>query len=305
LRLLDWSGFIALWPNVSLVDRVDIDEWLAVQEAAVPNLRPACAKTVVWAGEKGVQTDVAVVFIHGFSATYHEIRPLPDLVAKALGANLHFTRLNGHGQDGTAMGKATLHAWRADVAEALDVAHIIGKRVLIIGCSTGCTLAADALANGTDVAGLVCVSPNFGLTHRIGQALLDLPYVRHWGHLIAGKNRSFDVHSDAHGAYWTTSYPTRAVYPMGDAVRAVRSADLSTIRTPAFFAYNPADQVVSAKQTERVMARWGGRAVGHKLIQGPDDDAMGHVMAGDVFSPAQTEPLVAAILRWFEANNGA
>jgi len=61
-----------------------------------------------------------------------------------------------------------------------------------------------------------------------------------------------------------------------------------------------ADQAVSAKQTKRVMARWGGIAVGHKLTQGPEDDAMGHVMADDVFSPAQTEPLVAAILRWFE-----
>jgi len=40
-------------------------------------------------------------------------------------------------------------------------------------------------------------------------------------------------------------------------------------------------------------------------VQGPDDDAMGHVMAGDVFSPAQTEPLVAAILRWFAPLRGA
>jgi len=285
---------------VSLVDLLDLDGWLAAQEAAVPNLRPDCAKTVVWAGEKDAQTEIAVVFIHGFSATYHEIRPLPDLVAKALGANLYFTRLTGHGQDGAAMGQASFDAWRADLAEALMVAHTIGKRVLVIGCSTGCILAVDALAHGADIAGLVCVSPNFGLSHRLGQTLLDLPYVRHWGYLIAGKNRSFDVHSDAHAAYWTTSYPTHAVYVMGDAVRAVRKADLSDIRTPALFAYNPADQVVSAAQTERVMARWGGIAVGHKLTRGPEDDVMGHVMAGDVFSPAQTEPLVAAILRWFE-----
>jgi len=65
------------------------------------------------------------------------------------------------------------------------------------------------------------VSPNFGLSHRLGQTLLDLPYVRHWGHLIAGKSRSFDVHSDAHAAYWTTNYPARAVYVMSDAVWAV------------------------------------------------------------------------------------
>ena len=102
--MLDWSRSTTLWPNVSLVDLVDIDRWLAVQESAVSNLRPDCAKTVIWAGEKDSQTEIAVVFNHGFSATYNEIRPLPDLVAKTLGANLYFTRLTGHGQDGADVG---------------------------------------------------------------------------------------------------------------------------------------------------------------------------------------------------------
>ena len=222
-----------------------------------------------------------------------------DIVTKVLGANLYFARLTGHGQDSAAMGAATFDEWRADVSQAIKVAHFIGKRVMVIGCSTGCTLAVGALSEWTDVAGLVCISPNFGLTHRIGQVLLDLPYVRHWGHLFAGKKRSVPLRSDAHAAYWTTSYPTCAVYPLADAVRVVRKTDLSTIRTPAFFAYNPTDQVVSAQKTQRVMARWGGQVTGYEFSQSPDDDVMGHVMAGDVFSPGQNAPLVAAILRWF------
>jgi hypothetical protein len=88
---------------------------------------------------------------------------------------------------------------------------------------------------------------------------------------------------------------------MGDAVRAVRGADLSAITTPAMFAYNEDDQVVSAKATRAVMGRWGGSVHEHKLVQTARDDTMGHVMAGDVFSPDQTAPLVDAILRWFTA----
>lgn len=282
-----------------MVDCVTVEGWLAAREASVPNLREGCAKSIVWAGEAGVQTDIAVLYIHGFSATGHELRPLPDLVADGLGANLHFTRLTGHGQAGTAMGDATFAAWQSDVAEALMVARTIGKQVLVIGCSTGCTLAVDALARGAQIAGLVCISPNFGLTNKVAQILLDLPFVRHWGHLVAGKSRSFDVISDAHGAFWTTSYPTRAVFPMGEAVRAVRRSDLSQVRTPAMFAFNIADQVVSAAATQNVIDRWAGRVLVHPLMQGPSDDPMGHVMAGDVFSPSQTKPLAAAILRWF------
>ena len=96
-----------------------IDEWLAEQEATVPSLRPACAKTILLASEKGVQTDISVVFIHGLSAAYHEIRLLPDLVAKALGANLYFACLTRHGQDSAAMGAATFDEWRADVHKRL------------------------------------------------------------------------------------------------------------------------------------------------------------------------------------------
>ncbi len=282
-----------------MAECAEIDAFLAAREALVPNLKPGCAKTVVWAGDAGVQTELAVLFIHGFSATGHELRPLPDLVVNGLNANLHFTRLTGHGQDGAAMGQATFEAWQDDVAEALEVAHTIGKRVLVIGCSTGCTLAVDALARGAEVAGIVCVSPNFGLTHKLAQLLLDLPLVKYWGLWIAGRTRSFDVLSDDHAAYWTTSYPTRAVFPMGDAIRAVRGADLSQVRTPAMFAFNTADQVVSPKATQNVIDRWSGRMLVHPLMQGPNDDPIGHVMAGDVFSKSQTKPLAAAILRWF------
>lgn len=282
-----------------MVDCAAIEGWLAAREAIVPNLREGCAKSIVWAGGAGAQTEIAVLYIHGFSATGHELRPLPDLVAGGLGANLHFTRLTGHGQDGAAMGKATFAAWRADVDEALMVANTIGKRVLVIGCSTGCTLAVDALVRGAQISALVCISPNFGLSNKVAQLLLDLPLAKYWGPIVAGKTRSFDVVNDAHGAYWTTIYPTGAVFPMGEAVRAVRRADLTQVRTPAMFAFNIADQVVSQKATQNVIDRWAGRMTVHGIMQGPADDAMGHVMAGDVFSPNQTKPLAAAILRWF------
>lgn len=280
-----------------------LDDWLATTEAKVPNLQADCAKSIVWAGAVGQRSKVAVVYVHGFSATKHELRPLPDLVAKGLSANLHFARLTGHGQDSAAMGQTSLTAWRADVAEAIAIGQAIGEQVLLIGCSTGCTLATDALLRGAQAAGIVHISPNFGLAHRGAQFMLDLPYARHWGHVVAGKSRSFKPISAEHAAYWTTHYPTKSVYSMADAVRAVMgSGKLSDIKTPAFFGYNRADQVVSAARTERVMRDWGGKVHAHQLHQGATCDVMGHVMAGDVFSPSQTKPLAAAILGWFPAH---
>lgn len=273
---------------------------LAAAEAQVPQLRSGCEKRIIWADQPATKTRIAIVYIHGFSATGEELQPLPDLVAKGLGANIHFTRLAGHGQDAAAMGHASLDAWQQDVAEALEIAQTIGDEVIIIGCSTGCTLATLALAQGAQAKAVIYVSPNFGLRHKALQIMLDLPGAQHWGKYLSGRTRSFEPISDEHAAYWTISYPTEAVHVMADAVRAAREIDLSQITVPALFCVNAADQVVHPEATQKVIGRWGGSTQTVKLIQGPNDDAMGHVMAGDVFSPGQTLPLARQVLAWVQ-----
>ena len=68
------------------------------------DIRPGLQKEIVWANPATkTKTPLAIVYIHGFSASKGEVRPLPDKVASALGANLFFTRLTGHGEDGAAM----------------------------------------------------------------------------------------------------------------------------------------------------------------------------------------------------------
>ena len=281
-------------------DLATIEAELAAAEAMVPNLRPGCEKRIIWAADPARRTAVCVLFIHGFSATGQELRPLPDLVAGAFDANLHFTRLTGHGQDGAAMGRATLADWRRDVAEAIAVAQLLGEELVIMGCSTGCTLATLALAEGEQARAMIHVSPNFGLRHRALQSLLDLPGARHWAKYVAGSSRSFKPVSDAHRAYWTVEYPTTAVHVMADAVRAARRADLSAITTPALFCFNEADQVVHSGDIRKVIARWGAQTDRISIKQSPDDDEMGHVMAGDVFSPGQTAPLARQIIAWLQ-----
>ena len=282
------------------MDITTLEQDLAASEANVPNLRAGCEKTVVWAGEPGTKTQVVVLYIHGFSASPTELRPLPDLVAQDFGANIFYTRLTGHGQDGAAMAAATFDDWTRDVAEAVEIAQTIGDEVILMGCSTGCTLATLALIGGVQAKAAVLISPNFALRSWFAQTLLDMPGVRYWGRYVAGKTRSFSPINDGHAAYWTTSYPTEALYPMADAVRAVRRADLSGVKTPALFVLNEADTVVHPGAARKVMARWGGPVAEDVVEPGPGDDENGHVMAGDVFSPNQTEPLARRISAWLK-----
>ena len=282
-------------PDLPDLDR--LEAWLAASETAAGGVRPGCEKQIVWA-DAPAQTNVALVYIHGFSATGAEVRPLPDLVAEALGANLYFARLTGHGQDGDAMGRARLPDWEHDVDEALAIGHALGRDVLLMGCSTGCTLLTTALARGAAAKGIVHISPNYGLRDRGAQLLLQMPGVRHWGPYVAGRERTFEPISKAHEDFWTVRYDTQAVFTMADAVRAAHASKIGSIDTPAYFAFAETDEVVNPTETNRVMRRWGGQVTRDILIQGPKDDAMGHVMAGDVFSPNQTVPLAERIIAW-------
>ena len=84
----------------------DIDLYLGDQEGVYSNIMPGTEKRIIWHGEKGIQTSIAIVVMHGFSASSEEIRPVPDLVANELGANIYFMRFKGHGRDGEALAKA-------------------------------------------------------------------------------------------------------------------------------------------------------------------------------------------------------
>lgn len=169
----------------------DLDAYLVAQESQFDDITPGVEKQIVWAGEKGVKTTLSVVYIHGWSATMEELRPVPDLVAKALGANLFYTRLTGHGQPGEALAAAEAGDWVLDGLEALEIGRRLGERVILFGTSTGATVIAEVLARegeAQDIAGAALVSPNFRIADP-NAPFLTLPFARYYTPIIGGKIR--------------------------------------------------------------------------------------------------------------------
>lgn len=277
-----------------------VDVYLAAQEARFDDITEGVQKQVVWAGEAEVKTPLSILYVHGFSATAQEIRPVPDEVAEALGANLIYTRLRGHGRPGAALAEATVGGWMNDVAEGLAIARKTGDKVLVISTSTGGTLMGAAAVDQAmmqDVAGVVFISPNFALNNPVAP-LLTWPAARYWLPLLAGENRDWEPRNEDHGTYWTTSYPSVAVMPMGALIKAVDALDLSEVNTPALFIYATADEVVRADVTKAVSAEWGGPVQTVNPVMGDGDDPQSHVIAGDIMSPGQNASTVAAIVDW-------
>lgn len=278
-----------------------LDAWIHSSEAALPDIKPGNAKGIVWAGAPAQRTPWAVVYIHGFSASRMETAPLADTVAAQLGANVFYTRLSGHGRaDPAAMGEASAQDWMADTLEAVRIGQTLGERVLLIGCSTGGTLATmlATSAEAARVSAYVFVSPNFGPKDRRAD-MVNMP----WGQKIAlwilGPTRSWAPENAQEAQAWTPSYPTQAIFPMMAMVKSVRESDLSRFQTPVLVFYSARDETVEPAQTLAAFSRLGSV---HKSLEPVNySQSRGqHVLAGAIKDPAAVAPMAERIVQWLQ-----
>ena len=278
----------------------DIDAYLATREGRFDDIIDGVEKQVIWAGKAGVKTPISIIYLHGFTASSKEIRPVPDRVAAALGANLYLARFTGHGRDSAAMADASVERWMDDVGEAIKIGSQIGETVMIMATSTGGTLAAAAALDQAamqNVGGLIFISPNFAIRSR-ASSLLTWPFARQWVPLVIGKSQRGAPRNAQHARYWTIDYPTTALMPMAAIVAAVDEQSFGNVRIPALFYYSHDDQVVVPEKTAAMAKSWGGPT--HSIIArlSPADDKFAHIIAGDIVSPNQTQGAVDHILAW-------
>ena len=263
----------------------------------MPHLRAGCEKQVHWAGEAAVQTDLSIVVVHGFSASALEMQPVPQRVAEALGANLYFTRLDGHGADGAAMGRATYDGWMETLRETLRIGRMIGRRVIVVSCSTGCPLAVMAAEEDPDqIAGHVMVSPNFRLKGRLARMAFGLPWFEVLGKLVIGRERGFRPRNETHARGWTFRYPFEGLIPLRDTLLAFDGNRPDQLSVPALILIAERDKTIDAGYAREIGDGWGSEVVA--LTLGRDDDPGQHVILGDALSPGQTETGSKLIVDW-------
>lgn len=280
----------------------DPQAYLAREEAAVPRIRDGLEKEIIWANPLvRAKTKLSIVYIHGFSASKGEVRPLPDDVAEQLDANLFYTRLAGHGQDGAAMAEGSVNAWINDYEEALAIGRAIGDKVIVIATSTGGSLAAWAATQpraSEGVAAIAFISPNFGVKAS-GAELLTKPWGRQIAELVGGKEHSFVPRNALNARFWTYRYPMSAAPAMAALTELAYRAPVDKATVPALFIFSDSDKVVRPDRTREIAGRWGAP---HELVPVDDtDDPDDHVIAGDALSPSTTAVLAERIVVWVKA----
>lgn len=272
-----------------------LEAWVTQQEERYEDIVPGAEKHILWADpEHPGRTRVSLVYLHGFSACRQEVSPLTEQVAAELGANVFFSRLRGHGRTGEAMLDGSVQAWAEDGHEALEVGRVLGEQVVLVGTSTGGTLAAWLAASGADVDALVLISPNFGPRRSDARVLL-WPGRRLILRAVQGTHREFDTISEEQARYWTERYPAPALFPMMELVGLVERTPLDGVTAPTLFVYSPDDQVVNAEVVPQRAQELGSDLV--RLVQVfKSDDPQNHVIAGRIISPSNTDRLTDEVV---------
>ncbi|WP_293743156.1 alpha/beta fold hydrolase [uncultured Pedobacter sp.] len=187
-------------------DLADLDNYVASIES-MHKIKPGNEAEIVWADKPHQQTEYAVVYLHGFSASKTEGNPVHLNLAKALHANLYLARLADHGIDTLApMQYFTADRLWESSKQAYAIGKKLGKKVILVGTSTGGTVALKLAATYPEINSLILMSPNVAINDK-NAWLLNNP----WGLQIArkvvgGDERKVDDRTDEYKKYWYTNY---------------------------------------------------------------------------------------------------
>ncbi|TCC95506.1 alpha/beta hydrolase [Pedobacter hiemivivus] len=171
-------------------------------------IKPGNEAEIVWADStQKQQSDYAVVYLHGYSASKAEGNPTYFYLANLLHANLYLARLADHGVDTvSAMEYSTPDRLWESAKQAFEIGKRLGKKVILIGTSTGGSLALKLAAAYPDVNSLILISPNIEINDKLA-FMLNNP----WGLQIArlvlgGKERLAKNKTPDEKKYWYSRY---------------------------------------------------------------------------------------------------
>ncbi len=233
----------------------ELDAFIAKNESEWP-VREDNEARIVWADSlKKEPTEYAIVYLHGFSASQEEGDPVHLTLAKSFGCNLYLSRLSMHGLDTTEqlLGLTADSYWES-AKQALAIGKQLGKKIILMGTSTGGTQALQLAAAYPDaVHALVLLSPNIAIKDP-NAWLLNNP----WGLQIARlvKGGDYVVAKDTrpiYKRYWNTPYRLEAVVQLQEMLEStMKAATFQKITQPLLLMYfyrdeNQQDQVVSVE----------------------------------------------------------
>jgi esterase/lipase len=220
-------------------------QYISAKEAQ-HKLKPDNEARIVWANDSlKNKTEYSIVYLHGFSASQGEGNPLHRNIAKEFGCNLYLSRLAEHGIDTTeALQNLTADNYWETAKEALAIGRQLGKKVILMGTSTGGTLALKLGADYPGVYALVLLSPNIAINDPNAWVLNN-----HWGLQIArmvkgSKYIDGDDQRDIYKQYWNSHYRLEAAVSLEELIEtSMNKETFANVKQPTLLLYYYKDEI--------------------------------------------------------------
>jgi pimeloyl-ACP methyl ester carboxylesterase len=271
-----------------------LEDYISSKEAA-HKVKPDNEARIVWANDSTrAKTPYVIVYLHGFSASQEEGNPVHRNIAKLFGCNLYLARLSEHGIDTTdaLMNMTATSLWES-AKEAYAIGKQLGEKVILMGTSTGGTVALELASNFDDVAGLVLYSPNIAINNP-SAFLTNNP----WGLQIArmvigGKENVLKDRTDTYKKYWNHQYRLEAIVELQELLETTMiPSHFNKIKCPLLTLYyfkddKNQDPVVKVSAMKEMFEAVGTPATLKRMI--PIPGAGNHVLA----SPIQSNDIVS------------
>jgi esterase/lipase len=244
-------------PTVASINALDAS--IAAMEAT-HQIKPNNQAKIIWADSSKTQTDYAIVYLHGFSASQMEGDPVHQNIAKQFHCNLYLARLAEHGIDTTEdLMNLTAEKYWESAQLAYAIGKQIGKKVILMSTSTGGTLALQLAANYPEIAGLILYSPNIEIFDP-SAPLLNNPWGLQIGRTVLKSNYVDIKYKDsAYPKYWNSHYRIEAVVALQNLLEATMTeATFKKIHQPTLALYYYKDEahqdnVVKVKAIQKMI----------------------------------------------------
>jgi esterase/lipase len=244
-------------PTVASINA--LDSQITAMEAP-HKIKPNNEAKIIWADSSKTQTEYAIVYLHGFSASQMEGDPVHQNIAKQFHCNLYLARLAEHGIDTTEdlMNLTAENYWES-AKLAYAIGKQLGKKVILMGTSTGGTLALQLAANYPEIAGLILYSPNIEVFNP-SAPLLNNPWGLQIGRAVLKSNYVDIKYKDsAYPTYWNSHYRIEGVVALQNLLEATMTeATFKKIHQPTLALYYYKDEahqdnVVKVKAIQKMM----------------------------------------------------
>jgi esterase/lipase len=280
--------------NMETIPISTIDQYIADLEDPF-DVRPGNEAHIIWADSTKRKTAYSLVYLHGFSASHMEGYPVHQALAKRFGLNLYLSRLSEHGLN-SAEPLEELEADRLveSAKEAIHIGQQIGDNVIVMGTSTGATLAIYLAAFNPELIDiLLFFAPNINVADQ-RSFLLTYPGGETLAEFLEGDYLHQGMSGEEFNKYWYPQYKTNSVVELLSLIEHTMTTEVfNKVKQPTFVSFYykneiEKDDIISTEAIHSFYEQLGTEESRRRIMTSPNSGnhvTISYITSKDIVTP--------------------